>query len=71
MQMYQDGIARFMIQEPGADRFRIAEQPILTEGVDLRPQMFLDTMVAQEKDDPEACLELHGSTSYDSDKFRY
>jgi len=37
MELYQDGISRVMIEEPGSNRFRIAEQPILTEGVDLRP----------------------------------
>jgi len=37
MWLYQDGISRITIDEPKSGRFRVAEQPILTEGVHLRP----------------------------------
>ena len=37
LSLYEDGIARVTIAEPESDRFRISEQPILTEGIDLKP----------------------------------
>ena len=35
MWIYEDGIARVAIEEPDSGRFRVSQEPILTEGIDL------------------------------------
>lgn len=64
--MYQDGIARFAIEEPDSNRFRVSQEPILTEGVDLRPVSHLKQMAFLCED----YLQITGE-SHDGEEFYY
>ena len=48
--LYEDGIARVTIDEPESDRFRISEQPILTEGINLKPVVMIKDFFSYTED---------------------
>lgn len=67
MWLYQDGITRVAIGEPNADRYRVSEEPILTEGTNLRPVANLRDLVEVDSDG----VYITGTTDDGAERFRY
>ena len=67
MWLYQDGITRVTIEEPNSDRYRVSEEPILTEGTNLRPVANLRDLVEVDSDG----VYITGKTDDGSEQFRY
>lgn len=64
--MYEDGIARVTIEEPESGRFRISEQPILTEGISIKPVSMIEDFFSY----TDVGFNIEGTTSGD-ESFRY